>query len=49
MVSVNNAWKGSYKQKKEPPFKKMKVDTTSGMGSCHGIVVYYYTYDNAYL
>ncbi|XP_024970195.1 dentin sialophosphoprotein isoform X1 [Cynara cardunculus var. scolymus] len=29
-AEVNNTWRGSYKQKKEPPFKKMKADTYSG-------------------
>ncbi|KAL8250096.1 hypothetical protein R6Q59_033789 [Mikania micrantha] len=28
-AEVNNAWRGSYKQKKEPPFKKMKAETSS--------------------
>ncbi|KAI3727306.1 hypothetical protein L1987_67119 [Smallanthus sonchifolius] len=28
-AEVNNAWRGSYKQKKEPPFKKMKGETSS--------------------
>ncbi|KAI3759742.1 hypothetical protein L6452_07774 [Arctium lappa] len=28
-AEVNNTWRGSYKQKKEPPFKKMKAETYS--------------------
>ncbi|KAJ0788279.1 putative occludin domain-containing protein [Helianthus annuus] len=28
-AEVNNAWRGSYKQKKEPPFKKMKAEPSS--------------------
>ncbi|KAI3777882.1 hypothetical protein L1987_47685 [Smallanthus sonchifolius] len=28
-AEVNNAWRGSYKQKKEPPLKKMKAEPSS--------------------
>ncbi|KAL8256706.1 hypothetical protein R6Q59_028747 [Mikania micrantha] len=28
-AEVNNVWRGSYKQKKEPPFKKMKAELSS--------------------
>ncbi|XP_076884975.1 uncharacterized protein LOC143534356 isoform X1 [Bidens hawaiensis] len=30
-AEVNNAWRGSYKQKKDPPFKKMKAETSSAV------------------
>ncbi|KAJ9568408.1 hypothetical protein OSB04_004374 [Centaurea solstitialis] len=32
VAEVNNTWRGN-KQKKEPPFKKMKADTYSGKGT----------------
>lgn len=30
-AEVNNTWRGSYKQKKEPPFKKMKAEPCSAV------------------
>lgn len=49
LISVNNTWRGSYKKKKDPPFKKMKAETSSGKESYNDILMIMYIYKYKYV